>query len=180
MYYHLPRSWSRLLQSLKTWGRNLRPPPRPSDSLLSGTLSSWAGAAQPFLPRLRANHLAESSRHGVLPKTHSYSVLCLVTTCSPSFLIISGRTGNAEYFRVRISDMKVFADQSRIITLALCRLIINPCCQDSTGSQKRSSPTHLLQCKAVLWHLLWLWFSWTHRLYWPESVVPAAFSFHHA
>ena len=105
-------------------------------------------------PRLQANHLAESSRCGVLPKTHSYSVLCLVTTCSPSFLIISGRTGNAEYFRVRISDMKVFADQSRIITLALCRLIINPCCQDSTGSQKHSSLTHLLHCKAVLWHLL--------------------------
>ena len=103
---------------------------------------------------LWANHLAESSRCGVLPKTYSYSVLCLVTICSPSFQIIRGRTGNAEYFRVKISDMKVFVDQSGIITLALCRLIINPCCQDSTGSQKHSSPTHLLHCKAVLWHLL--------------------------
>ena len=82
------------------------------------------------------------------------SILCLVTTCSPSFLIIRGRAGNAGYFRIRISDMKVSTDQSRIITLALCRLIINPCCQDSTGSQKHSSLTHPLHCKAVLWHLL--------------------------
>ena len=49
----------------------------------------------------------------------SHSVLCLVTICSPSFLIIRGRVGNAEYFRVRISDMRVFVDQSGIITLAI-------------------------------------------------------------
>ena len=94
------------------------------------------------------------STHVVLLLTHSYSILCLVTTCSTSFLIIRGRTGNAEYFRVKIPDRKVFVDQSRIITLALCHLVINPCCQDSTGSQKHSSLIHLLHCKAVLWHLL--------------------------
>ena len=35
-------------------------------------------------------NLTESSRCGVLPKTYSYSVLCLATICSPSFLIIRG------------------------------------------------------------------------------------------
>ena len=136
----------------------------------------------PVLPPARINHgiWRNRSTHVVLLLTHSYSVLCLVMICFPSFMIIRGRAGNTEHFRVTISDMKVFIDQSWTITLALFRLIINPCCQDSTGSQKHSSPTHLLHCKAVLWHLLWLWFSWTHRLYWPESVVPAAFSFHHA
>ena len=115
----------------------------------------------PVLPPARINHRIcgqsiwqSRSTRAVLPMARCYSVLCLVMICSPSFLIIRGRTGNAEYFRVRISDMKVFVDQSGIITLALCRLIINPCCQDSTGSQKHSSPTHLLHCKAVLWHLL--------------------------
>ena len=39
-----------------------------------------------------------------------YSVLCLVTICSPSFLIIRGWTGNAEYFRVRIPDTQFFID----------------------------------------------------------------------
>ena len=104
-----------------------------SSQLLQSVMLPSSASCQNQSPRLQANHLAESSRCGVLPKTYSHSVLCLVTICSLSFLIIRGRTGNAEYFRVRIPDMKVFADQSRIITLALCRLIINPCCQDSTG-----------------------------------------------
>mgnify|MGYP000896852586 CR=1 FL=1 len=125
-----------------------------SSQLLQDVALPNSASGQNQSPRLRANHLAESSRCGILRKTHSCSILCLATICFPSFLILRGRTGNAEYFRVRILDMKVFADQSRIITLALCHLIINPCCQDSTGSQKHSSLTHLLHCKAVLWHLL--------------------------
>jgi hypothetical protein len=71
------------------------------------------------LPHLQANHLAESSRRGVLPKTHFYSVLCLVTICSPSFLIIRGRTGNAEYFRVRISDIQIFIDYLCVFALGV-------------------------------------------------------------
>ena len=125
-----------------------------SNPLLQSVVLPSSPSCQNQSRHLQANHLTESSRRGILPNTHSHSVLCLATICSPSFMIIRGRTRNAEYFRVRIPDTKVFVDQSGIITLALCRLIINPCCQDSTGSQKHSSPTHLLHCKAVLWHLL--------------------------
>ena len=115
-----------------------------SSQLLQSVMLPSSASCQNQSPHLQANHLAESSRCGVLPKTYSHSVLCLVTICSPSFQIIRGRTGNAEYFRVRIPDMKVFADQSRIITLALCRLIINPCCQDSMKNKARNPSNSLL------------------------------------
>ena len=81
-----------------------------SSQLSQGFALPNPASCQNQSPRLQANHLAESSRCGVLPKTYSYSVLCLVTICSPSFLIIRGRTGIAEYFRVRIPDIQFFID----------------------------------------------------------------------
>ena len=66
----------------------------------------------PVLPPARINHgiWRNRSTHVVLLLTHSYSVLCLATICSPSFLIIRGWTGNTEYFRVRIPDIEGFLD----------------------------------------------------------------------
>ena len=81
-----------------------------SNPLLQSVVLPNPASCQNQSPRLQANHLAESSRRGILPKTHSCSVLCLATICSPSFLIIRGWTGNAEYFRVRIPDTQFFID----------------------------------------------------------------------
>jgi len=73
-----------------------------SSQLLQSVMLPSSASCQNQSPHLRANPMAESSWRGILPKTHSYSVLRLVTICSPSFLIIRGWTGNTEYFRVRI------------------------------------------------------------------------------
>ena len=76
-----------------------------SNLLLQRVVLPSSTSCQNQSRHLQANHLTESSRRGVLPNTHFHSVLCLATICSPSFMIIRGRTGNAEHFRVRISDI---------------------------------------------------------------------------
>ena len=83
---------------------------RTSNPLLQSVVLPNPASCQNQSPRLQANHLAESARCGVLPKTYSYSVLCLVRICFPSFLILRGWTGNTEYFRVRIPDIQFFID----------------------------------------------------------------------
>ena len=75
----------------------------------------------PVLPPARINHgiWRNRSTHVVLLLTHSYSVLCLVMICFPSFLIIRGRTGNTEYFRVRIPDIQIFIDHLWVFALGV-------------------------------------------------------------
>ena len=98
-----------------------------SNPLLQSAVLPRPASCQNQSLRLWANPLAESFRRGVRPNTHSNSVLCLATTCFPSFLIIRDRTGNTEYFRVRISDIEGF------LNLLPGHKFIHPCCGVTTS-----------------------------------------------